>query len=302
VFYLSYGNKESRMKIKKAIIPVAGRGTRFLPATKETPKEMIPVLNIPMIHYVVEEAVKAGIEEIIFITSTGKESIENYFDSNLGLETFLDGVGKKDYLKLIKDISSMVNINTVRQKEQLGLGHAVLMGKNFIQEGESFAVLLGDDIIIGEEPVTRQLVKVSEANDNSPVIGVMDVPRDKTSKYGIVAGEVTSERTLKMTEMVEKPEPSKAPTTLATPGRYILNYEIFNILESIPRGTGGEYQLTDAINEMAKKQDVYAYEFYGKRYDTGSLEGYIEATIDFALNREDLREHTLNLMKDRVKG
>jgi UTP--glucose-1-phosphate uridylyltransferase len=288
------------MKIKKAIIPVAGRGTRFLPATKETPKEMIPVLNIPMIHYVVKEAVDAGVEEIIFVTSTGKESIENYFDTNLGLETFLKGVGKDNYLNLVQEIASMVKINTVRQKEQLGLGHAVLMGKNFIQEGEAFAVLLGDDIIVGDEPVTKQLIKVSEEKGNSPVIGVMNVPREKTSKYGIVAGEKVSDKTLKMTEMVEKPEPNKAPTTLATPGRYILNHKIFNILETIPRGAGGEYQLTDAINMMAKNEDVYAHEFDGKRYDTGSLEGYIEATIDFALERDDLRDHTLNLMKERL--
>jgi len=290
------------MKIKKAIIPVAGKGTRFLPATKETPKEMLPILNIPMIHYVVEEAVNSGIEEIIFVTSSGKESLENYFDINQGLESFLDGVGKKEYKELIHNIGKMVNVHTVRQKEQLGLGHAVLVAKNFIQEGENFAVLLGDDIIVGDNPVTKQLMEASAKYNNTSVIGVMNVDREKTSKYGIVAGTSVDEKTLKMTEMVEKPKPSEAPTTLATPGRYILNHQIFKLLETIPRGAGGEYQLTDAINLMAKNDQVYAHEFDGKRYDTGSLEGYIEATIDFALNRDELKTHVMNVMKDRVKN
>ncbi len=210
------------MKITKAIIPVAGKGTRFLPATKETPKEMLPVLNIPMIHHVVKEAVDSGIEEIIFVTGSGKESIENYFDSNFALEAFLERAGKTDYLEMVQNIGDMVSVRTVRQKEQLGLGHAVLMGKSGINTGEQFAVLLGDDLIMGEVPATKQLMEVSKARGNSSVIAVMEVPNEDTSKYGIVAGTHLDERTLKMTKMVEKPEPKNAPTNLATPGRYIL--------------------------------------------------------------------------------
>ena len=288
------------MDITKAIIPVAGKGTRFLPATKETPKEMLPVLNIPMIHYVVEEAVNSGIKEIIFVTSSGKESIENYFDINKELEIFLKGVGKDALYEKIHEAATMVSVQTVRQKEQLGLGHAVLMAKSFINQGETFAVLLGDDIIINDTPVTKQLIEVSKKNENSSVIGVMNVPREKTMKYGIVDGKEVDEKTLKMTKMVEKPEPAEAPTTLATPGRYILNEKIFGLLEEIPRGAGGEYQLTDAINLLANRDSVYTYEFEGKRYDTGSLEGYLTATIDFALERDDLKEFAKQLIKEKA--
>lgn len=289
------------MEITKAIIPVAGKGTRFLPATKETPKEMLPILNIPMIQYVVEEAVQSGIKEIIFVTSSGKESIENYFDINKELEIFLKNVGKEALYEKVKEIGLMVNVQTVRQKEQLGLGHAVLMGKSFIKSNESFAVLLGDDIIINSEPVTKQLIEVSKKYENSSVIGVMNVPRELTNKYGIVAGTEVEKKTLKMDKMVEKPNPADAPTTLATPGRYILNEKIFSILEEIPRGAGGEYQLTDAINLLATRDNVYAYEFEGKRYDTGSLEGYFSATIDFALERDDIKEFAKSYIKEKAK-
>lgn len=290
------------MEITKAIIPVAGKGTRFLPATKETPKEMLPILNIPMIHYVVEEAVNSGIKEIIFVTSSGKESIENYFDINKELEIFLKGVGKDALYETIHKTGTMVSVQTVRQKEQLGLGHAVLMGKSFINKGETFAVLLGDDIIINDEPVTKQLIEVSNKQNQSSVIGVMNVPQDKTNKYGIVDGTKVDDKTLKMTKMIEKPDPKDAPTTLATPGRYILNEKIFQLLEEIPRGAGGEYQLTDAINLLASQEDVYTYEFNGKRYDTGSLEGYLTATIDFALERDDLKDFAKNLIKEKAKS
>lgn len=289
------------MKITKAIIPVAGKGTRFLPATKQLPKEMLPILNFPMIHHVVKEAVDSGIEEVIFVTASGKESLENYFDRNFELEMFLEKAGKHEYLELIQNIGNMVNIRTVRQKEQLGLGHAVLMGKSGISEGERFAVLLGDDLIVSNTPATKQLMQVSEARENSSVIAVMEVPNEDTSKYGIVAGEKIDNKTLKMTKMVEKPKPADAPTNLATPGRYILSKEIFDILEEIPRGAGGEYQLTDAINVLANRKPVYSYIFDGERFDTGSVKGYLNATMDFALRDESLKDYALDLMREKLK-
>lgn len=289
------------MKITKAIIPVAGKGTRFLPATKETPKEMLPVLNVPMIHHVVKEAVDSGIEEIIFVTGSGKESIENYFDRNFALESFLEKAGKTDYLEMIQNIGDMVSVRTVRQKEQLGLGHAVLMAKSGINSGERFAVLLGDDLIIGDSPATKQLMDVSASRDNASVIAVMEVPNEDTNKYGIVAGTEVDERTLKMTKMVEKPEPKDAPTNLATPGRYILSDEIFDILEEIPRGAGGEYQLTDAINVLAGRREVYSYIFEGERFDTGSVKGYLNATIDFALRDASLKDYALEIMREKIE-
>jgi UTP--glucose-1-phosphate uridylyltransferase len=288
------------MKITKAIIPVAGKGTRFLPASKELPKEMLPILNFPMIHYVVKEAVDSGIEEIIFVTSTGKESIENYFDRNFELEMFLEKAGKHESLELIQNIGKMVNIRTVRQKEQLGLGHAVLMGKSGISDGERFAVLLGDDIIVAQTPATKQLMEISKARDNSSVIAVMEVANEETAKYGIVAGEKLDDKTLKMTEMVEKPKPQDAPTNLATPGRYILSKEIFDILEEIPKGAGGEYQLTDAINVLANRREVFAHIFDGERFDTGSVKGYLDATMDFALRDPNLKEYALKLMEEKI--
>lgn len=290
------------MKVTKAIIPVAGKGTRFLPATKQTPKEMLPILNIPMIHYVVKEAVDAGITDIIFVTASGKESLENYFDRNLELETFLKSAGKENYFNLIKEIGTMANITTVRQKEQLGLGHAVLMGESVIGPNENFAVLLGDDLIISDVPVTKQLIDISMQNNNSQVIGVMEVPNDQTSKYGIVAGKKMNEKLLKMTEMVEKPSPESAPTNLATPGRYILSGKVFNILKEIPKGAGGEYQLTDAINILAKEGNTYAYTFDGNRYDTGSLEGYFKATIDFALTNPDIKTFARDFIIEKAKA
>tara|TARA_R110000868_G_scaffold100129_7_gene275480 strand:- start:5152 stop:6021 length:870 start_codon:yes stop_codon:yes gene_type:complete len=284
------------MKIKKAVIPVAGKGTRFLPATKQIPKEMIPILDRPMIHYCVEEAVLSGIEEIVFVTSSGKEAIENYFDRNMELEYFLEKNGKIDLLEKISKIGQMIEVVTVRQKEQLGLGHAVLCAKSVVGS-DDFAVILGDDIVINEIPVTKQLIACHEKHGGS-VIGVMQVPKEETYRYGIVKGTSVEERTLKMESMVEKPKPEEAPTNLATPGRYILKNEIFSALERIERGAGGEYQLTDAINMLCGESQVYAHEFHGKRYDTGSLEGYLRATVDFALSRDDLRETMLEIIKN----
>lgn len=288
------------MKIKKAIIPIAGKGTRFLPATKQMAKEIIPILNIPMIHYVVEEAVNSGIEQIIFITAYGKEPVENYFDRNFDLEMFLEKQGKFKELELIQNIGKMVEITTVRQKEQLGLGHAVLQAKR-IAHDENFAVLLGDDIILSDKPVTKQLMDISDQHKDASVIGVMQVSQEATSSYGIVDGTKVAERLLRMTNMVEKPKPSEAPTNLATPGRYILSPEIFDILERIPKGAGGEFQLTDAIQVLCKEKEVFAYEFAGDRFDTGNIEGYLNATIEFALRDPAMKDYTLKLLASKLK-
>lgn len=284
------------MKIKKAVIPVAGKGTRFLPATKQVPKEMLPILDHPMIHYCVEEAVLSGIEEIVFVTSSGKEAIENYFDRNIELETFLEKNGKSELKDKIQKIGSMINVVTVRQKEQLGLGHAVLCAKSVIGK-EDFAVILGDDIVVNDVPVTKQLIDCYETHGGS-IIGVMEVPKNETYRYGIVKGSKVTESTLKMDGMIEKPKPEVAPTNLATPGRYILKNEIFSALERIERGAGGEYQLTDAINMLCSESLVHAHKFIGKRYDTGSLEGYLRATVDFALARDDLRSTMQEILKN----
>ena len=287
------------MKIRKAVIPIAGKGTRFLPATKEIAKEIIPIINVPMIHYIVKEACEAGIEQVIFVTASGKFSVEDYFDRNQELEAFLERNNKHKELELIKQIGSMVDVASVRQKEQLGLGHAVLCAKNMVGN-EPFAVLLGDDIVINREPAIKQLMDVSSKNGGAPVIGVMEVPKDDTSKYGIVKGDFIDKRTLRMTGMVEKPKPADAPTNLATPGRYVLPPEIFTVLEQIPRGAGNEYQLTDAINILCRQREVFAYQFEGERYDTGNVHGYLDATIDFALKDPEIRDKFIISLKERL--
>jgi UTP--glucose-1-phosphate uridylyltransferase len=287
------------MRIRKAIIPIAGKGTRFLPATKEIAKEIIPIINVPMIHYIVQEACEAGIEQVIFVTASGKFAVEDYFDRNQELEAFLERNNKMKELELIRSIGSMVNVTSVRQKEQLGLGHAVLCARSMIGQ-EAFAVLLGDDIVINKKPAIQQLMDVSLAQGGASVIGVMEVPRSETNKYGIVKGDIINEKTLKMTGMIEKPKPEEAPTNLATPGRYILTPEIFDILENIPRGAGNEYQLTDAINVLCQTKNVFAYQFEGERYDTGNIHGYLDATIDFALKDPQTREQFLASLKKRI--
>lgn len=287
------------MKIRKAIIPIAGKGTRFLPATKEIAKEIIPIINVPMIHYIVQEACEAGIEQVIFVTASGKFAVEDYFDRNQELEAFLERNNKMKELELIRRIGSMMDVTSVRQKEQLGLGHAVLCAKNMIGD-EPFAILLGDDIVINKNPAIKQLMDCSMVNGGAPVIGVMEVPKEETNKYGIVSGEIVDEKTLRMTGMVEKPKPEDAPTNLATPGRYVLTPEIFGILEKIPRGAGNEYQLTDAINVLCQQRDVFAYRFEGERYDTGNVHGYLDATIDFALKDPEIRDKFLASLKSRM--
>lgn len=289
------------MKIKKAIIPIAGKGTRFLPATKQMPKEIIPIINVPMIHHVVLEAVESGIEEIVFVTASGKFSVEDYFDRNYELEHFLESRGKTKELELIQKIGSMVNVVSVRQKEQLGLGHAVLMAESMMSD-QPFAVLLGDDIVKNPIPCTRQLIEASLKYSGSPVIGVMNVSPDEVHRYGVIKGSVIEgTKTLLMESMVEKPKKEAAPSTLVTPGRYILTTEIFELLKNIPRGAGNEYQLTDAINLLCKKRKVYAHQFQGERYDTGNVMGYLDATIDFALRDNDIKDGMVEIIRKRFK-
>lgn len=285
--------------VKKVVIPVAGRGTRFLPATKEVAKEIIPILKTPMVHFVVQEAIDSGIEEIIFVTSKDKPELERYFSTNSDLENFLKKNNKNDELELVQKIASMVKIKSVVQDEQLGLGHAINCTKELVGD-EDFAVLLADDLIMGEVPCMAQLMKVYR-DHQAPVIGVMRVPKNETNKYGIVAGTAVNDSTFLMDTMVEKPRPEEAPSDMATPGRYILPSKIFSILDKIPRGSGGEYQLTDAINELCKEEKVYAHLFTGTRYDTGSIEGYLKATIDFALADEDLSHFAKKLIIDKAK-
>lgn len=284
------------MRVRKAVIPAAGLGTRFLPATKAIPKEMIPIIDKPMIQYIVEECVGAGIEDIILVSARGKDSISDHFDNSFEVEERLRSGGKKELLALTEKVSNMANIITIRQKNPMGLGHAVLCAKQVVGD-EPFAVVLGDDLIDSKVPCIGQLTKIFEERKTS-VIGVMNVPKEDTSKYGIVGGKQLDERLMKVDQMVEKPSPDKAPSQLACPGRYVLSPEIFEILERTKPGRGGEIQLTDALAELAKKSGLYAYLFEGKRYDTGDKLGYIEATLAFALKRPDLRDGVRKLLVD----
>lgn len=255
-----------------------------------------------MIHYVVEEAILSGIEQVIFITSSGKNAIEDYFDRNIDLEDFLIKNGKIKELELVQKIGKMVEVTSIRQKEQLGLGHAVLCAKDVVGN-EPFAVILGDEIVRGANPVTKQLIEISQKYNNGNVIGVMEVDPLETYRYGVVKGDYMpgSKHTLRMSSMVEKPKPVDAPSNLVTPGRYVFRPEIFDALKVIPKGVGGEYQLTDAINLLAKDSEVYAHVFAGERFDTGSIEGYLNATIEFALMNKDSEEMMRKLIKEKVE-
>lgn len=284
------------MKIRKAIIPAAGLGTRFLPATKAQPKEMLPIVDKPTIQYIVEEAVASGIEEIVIIIGRGKRSIEDHFDKSYELEDALLKKNQLNMLEEVQKISSLVNIYYVRQKEPKGLGHAILCARNFIGN-EPFAILLGDDIVLSETPCLKQITNVFEYC-NSSVIAVQSVPEDEVHKYGIIKpkGSNIEQNLFYIENLMEKPSKENAPSTYAIMGRYVLRPEIFDILESTPIGHGSELQLTDAINELNKKQAVLAYNFEGSRYDIGDKLGFIKATIDFALQREDIRENVLTYL------
>jgi len=281
-------------KVKKAIIPAAGLGTRFLPATKAMPKEMLPIVDKPTIQYIVEEAVASGIEDIIIVTGKGKRSIEDHFDHAFELENNLFSKGKFDLLDEVRR-SSNVDIHYIRQKEAKGLGHAVWCARNFIGD-EPFAVLLGDDIVQSRVPCTRQLAEQFELLQKS-VIGVQTVPIDQTQRYGIVAPLEQRDRLYEVDYFVEKPKMDRAPSRLAIMGRYILTPEIFEFLEHQEEGAGGEIQLTDAIQKLNVSQGVYAYDFEGTRYDVGEKLGFIMTTLDFALQSDELRKPLLQGME-----
>ncbi|TLS35176.1 UTP--glucose-1-phosphate uridylyltransferase GalU [Pseudalkalibacillus caeni] len=289
------------MKVKKAIIPAAGLGTRFLPATKAQPKEMLPIVDKPTIQYIVEEAVEAGIEDIIIISGRGKRAIEDHFDKSYELEETLELKQKHEMLEEVRRISGMANIFYIRQKEPKGLGHAIGCASHFIGN-EPFAVLLGDDIVQSETPCIKQLI--NEFNFcNSSILGVRQVPDQDIHKYGVVTPEAApaGKRLFPISSVVEKPDLEEAPSNYAVMGRYILRPEIFNILETLPPGRGGEIQLTDAIKTLSESQAVYAYEFEGDRYDVGDKLGFIKATLDFALHRNDLKEDVYEYMITLIK-
>lgn len=275
--------------ITRAVIPVAGLGTRFLPATKATPKEMLPIVDKPTIQYIVEEALDSGIEDILIITGRSKRAIEDHFDRSIELELNLEEKGKTELLKMVRGISD-IRIHYIRQKAPLGLGHAIYCAKQFIGH-EPFAVLLGDDVVYNpKRPALRQLMDVYDKTGAS-VLGVQTVPHDKVSSYGVVAARATSDpRTFAVADMVEKPPVDEAPSDMAVLGRYIITPEIFEILEQTKPGKGGEIQLTDALRALGKIQPIFAYNFEGRRYDVGDKEGFLEATVEYALRRPDLRD------------
>ncbi len=286
-------------KIRKAIFPVAGLGTRFLPATKANPKEMLPVVDKPLIQYAVEEAVAAGITDLIFVTGRTKRSIADHFDKAYELENELQKQSKTKMLKLVQNIlPNYVTCIHIRQAEPLGLGHAVLCGRAAVGD-EPFAVLLADDLIAdGERGCLKQMVEVFE-NYQSSVIAVENIPKEDTDKYGIVSSDEINPQIGKLNGIVEKPEPAKAPSTKAVVGRYILTPEIFNILENIGAGAGNEIQLTDAIAELLKKEDVYSLAFQGKRYDCGSKIGYLQATVEYALKHPELKDEFSTYLENK---
>jgi UTP--glucose-1-phosphate uridylyltransferase len=277
------------MRVRKAVFPAAGWGTRFLPATKAQPKEMLPLVDKPIIQYAVEEAVAAGIEQVIIVTSSQKRAIEDHFDHSFELEHLLEERGEIERLRQIRHISDLVQIAYVRQKEQLGLGHAVLMARELVGP-EPFAVILSDDVVIGERPCIGQLMH-AYTQTRSSVIAVMEVSPDETSRYGVIGGqraEGGDGRLWKMDRVVEKPPPGTAPSNLAIIGRYVLTPKIFDKLERTARGAGGEIQLTDAIQALMDEQAIFGYEFDGTRYDAGTTMGWMKASVELALARPDL--------------
>jgi len=287
-------------KVRKAIIPAAGLGTRFLPATKAMPKEMLPIVDKPTIQYIIEEAVASGIEDIIIVTGKGKRAIEDHFDFAPELEQNLIEKGKTDILDKVQYSSNLANIHYIRQKEPKGLGHAVWCARSFIGD-EPFAVLLGDDIVQSSTPCLRQLIDQYEETRSS-IIGVQQVPDNETHRYGIIDPSTKEGRRYQVNNFVEKPKQGTEPSNLAIMGRYILTPEIFMFLENQETGAGGEIQLTDAIQKLNEIQRVFAYDFEGKRFDVGEKLGFVKTTIEFALQREELRNEVLNFLEGLLKN
>jgi UTP--glucose-1-phosphate uridylyltransferase len=275
-------------KIRKAVFPAAGLGTRFLPATKAQPKEMLPLVDKPIIQYVIEEAVASGLTSIIIVTGKGKNAIEDHFDASYELERHLAARGETDLLEQVRAISSMISVSYVRQGEQLGLGHAVLQARDLVGD-EPFAVMLGDDIIDAAVPCMKQMVNVFESY-GGPVVAVQQVPKTEISAYGVIDGvpEGDSGRLFRVRDMVEKPKLEEAPSDLAIIGRYILTPDIFEELQKTERGRGGEIQLTDGLRRLIKRRSLYGYQFEGVRHDAGNKLGFLKATVEFALKRKDL--------------
>lgn len=286
------------MKVKKAVFPVAGLGTRFLPATKSSPKEMLPLIDKPLVQYVVEEAVASGIEQILFVTGRGKHAIEDHFDISVELEAHLYDKGKDRELSRVREIAEMVNIFYVRQRQALGLGHAILCAKDFVGN-EPFAVLLGDDIVDSEHPCLGQLLDVFDRQGGS-VLALEKVPMANISSYGCVAADQIDERTFHVTDMVEKPARDEAPSDMAIIGRYVLTPRIFEIIESQEPGKGGEIQLTDAILKLSREENVYGCLFEGLRHDCGDKLGFLKATVDMALKRNEFSAELEAYLRQRL--
>ena len=282
--------------VKKAVIPAAGLGTRFLPATKAQPKEMLPIVDKPTLQYIIEEAVASGVEEILIITGRNKKSIEDHFDKSVELELELENKGKTDLLEIVRGISNMVNIHYIRQKEPKGLGDAIYCARYFIGD-EPFAIMLGDDMVDNGQgpPCLKQLIDAYEAH-NASILGVQEVDKENTDKYGIIDGQKLSDNIYMVKPLVEMPDPDQAPSNMATLGRYIITPQIFDILGQIPPGKNGEIQLTDALEILKDKEDMYAYVFEGRRYDLGDKLGFLQATVDAALKKPELRDEFLRYL------
>lgn len=290
-------------RIRKAVIPAAGFGTRFLPATKATPKEMLPIVDKPTIQYIVEEALASGIEDILIISGHAKRAIEDHFDSTPILEENLRAKGKTELLKMVQEISE-INVHYIRQKHMRGLGDAILCARAFV-DNEPFAVLLGDDVVYNPKPQPPALKQLMDmyTQTGATILGCQKVPKEKVSSYGIVAGEPTiNEQLMKVSDMIEKPSIEEAPSQMAVLGRYIITPDVFEVLQNTKPGKGGEIQLTDALRVMAKRENVYAYNFTGKRYDVGDKLGFLKATVEFALRRDDLSADFSSYLKDITKN
>ncbi len=285
--------------IRKVVIPVAGWGTRSLPATKNIPKEMLPIYNKPVIQYVVEEAQRANIQDVIFVTNRDKSVIEDHFDYNLQLESVLERAGKLDKLEEVRRVAEMVHVMSVRQKKQLGLGHAVMCARDLIRD-DPFAIMVGDDLMFGGVPGIGQLIEVA-MSEKLPVVGVMEVPWEKVSKYGIIDGEEVAPGVFRVKDMVEKPAREDAPSRLAIVGRYVLTPDIFDYLNKVKPGKGGEIQLTDAMQSLAHDKGMMAVRMSGMRFDAGDWAEFLTANIYFALQDEDLRYELLGMLKNFVQ-